>query len=167
MLDIGVTKLAIIGGIALVVIGPERLPGVARMAGNLLGRARRYMAEVKPSGTVAQHFQSHLTPYWKWIDSGMAMADVQIKQKADQHHAERQAEYQRMRHMLRFQARTPQGRGEGGGTVDSNAVAKSIADFYSRYVHDSFEHFSATGGTLQNDLSTPDYYHLRQLNQPV
>jgi sec-independent protein translocase protein TatB len=47
MFDIGVTKLAIIGAIALVVIGPERLPGVARMAGNLLGRARSYMAEVK------------------------------------------------------------------------------------------------------------------------
>lgn len=47
MLDIGVTKLAVIGAIALVVIGPERLPGVARMAGNLLGRARRYMADVK------------------------------------------------------------------------------------------------------------------------
>ena len=47
MLDIGVTKLAIIGAIALVVIGPERLPGVARMVGNLLGRARTYMAEVK------------------------------------------------------------------------------------------------------------------------
>ena len=47
MLDIGVTKLAIIGAIALVVIGPERLTGVARMAGNLLGRARSYMAEVK------------------------------------------------------------------------------------------------------------------------
>jgi sec-independent protein translocase protein TatB len=47
MLDIGVTKLAIIGAIALVVIGPERLPGVARMAGTLLGRARNYMAEVK------------------------------------------------------------------------------------------------------------------------
>ena len=47
MLDIGVTKIAIIGAIALVVIGPERLPGVARMAGNLLGRARSYMAEVK------------------------------------------------------------------------------------------------------------------------
>lgn len=47
MLDIGVTKLAIIGAIALVVIGPERLPAVARMAGTLLGRARSYMAEVK------------------------------------------------------------------------------------------------------------------------
>lgn len=47
MLDIGVTKLAIFGGIALIVIGPERLPGVARMVGTLLGRAQRYVAEVK------------------------------------------------------------------------------------------------------------------------
>ena len=47
MFDIGVTKIALIGAIALIVIGPEKLPGVARMAGNLLGRARNYMAEVK------------------------------------------------------------------------------------------------------------------------
>lgn len=47
MIDIGVTKLAIIGGIALVVIGPEKLPGLARTAGTLLGRARRYIADVK------------------------------------------------------------------------------------------------------------------------
>jgi sec-independent protein translocase protein TatB len=47
MFDIGVTKLAIIGGIALIVIGPERLPRVARMAGTLLGRAQRYVADVK------------------------------------------------------------------------------------------------------------------------
>ena len=47
MLDIGVSKLLIIGGIALVVIGPERLPRVARMAGTLLGRAQRYVSDVK------------------------------------------------------------------------------------------------------------------------
>ena len=47
MLDIGVTKLAILGAIALVVIGPERLPSVARTVGTLLGRARSYMADVK------------------------------------------------------------------------------------------------------------------------
>ena len=47
MIDIGVTKLAIIGGIALVVIGPEKLPGLARTIGTLLGRARRYVADVK------------------------------------------------------------------------------------------------------------------------
>lgn len=47
MFDIGVTKLAIIGGIALVVIGPEKLPALARTMGALVGRARRYVADVK------------------------------------------------------------------------------------------------------------------------
>ena len=47
MLDIGVTKLAIIGGIALIVIGPEKLPSLAKTIGALLGRARRYVADVK------------------------------------------------------------------------------------------------------------------------
>lgn len=47
MIDIGVTKLAIIGGIALLVIGPEKLPGLAKTIGTLLGRARRYVADVK------------------------------------------------------------------------------------------------------------------------
>lgn len=47
MFDIGVTKLALVGGIALIVIGPERLPRVARMVGTLLGRAQRYVADVK------------------------------------------------------------------------------------------------------------------------
>jgi sec-independent protein translocase protein TatB len=47
MFDIGVTKLALVGGIALIVIGPERLPALARMIGTLLGRAQRYVADVK------------------------------------------------------------------------------------------------------------------------
>jgi sec-independent protein translocase protein TatB len=47
VIDIGITKLAIIGGIALVVIGPEKLPGLAKTIGTLLGRARRYVADVK------------------------------------------------------------------------------------------------------------------------
>ena len=47
MFDIGVTKLAIVGGIALIVIGPEKLPGLARTFGTMLGRARRYVADVK------------------------------------------------------------------------------------------------------------------------
>jgi sec-independent protein translocase protein TatB len=47
MLDIGFSKILLIGGIALVVIGPERLPRVARTIGTLLGRAQRYVADVK------------------------------------------------------------------------------------------------------------------------
>lgn len=47
MIDLGISKLALIGAVALVVIGPEKLPGVARMVGTLLGRAQRYMSDVK------------------------------------------------------------------------------------------------------------------------
>lgn len=47
MIDIGLTKIALIAVVALVVIGPEKLPRVARMAGTLFGRAQRYMNQVK------------------------------------------------------------------------------------------------------------------------
>lgn len=47
MIDLGLSKLAIIGAVALVVIGPEKLPKVARMAGTLYGRAQRYLHDVK------------------------------------------------------------------------------------------------------------------------
>ncbi len=47
MFDIGFTELLVIGVVALVVIGPERLPRVARTAGHLYGRMQRYVASVK------------------------------------------------------------------------------------------------------------------------
>jgi sec-independent protein translocase protein TatB len=45
--DISFSELLVIGVIALVVIGPERLPKVARTVGHLLGRAQRYVSDVK------------------------------------------------------------------------------------------------------------------------
>ena len=47
MIDIAFSELLIIGVAALIFVGPERLPKVARMAGTLLGRAQRYMNDVK------------------------------------------------------------------------------------------------------------------------
>jgi sec-independent protein translocase protein TatB len=47
MFDIAFDKLAMIGAVALIVIGPERLPRVARTAGHLLGKAKSYMAQVQ------------------------------------------------------------------------------------------------------------------------
>jgi sec-independent protein translocase protein TatB len=47
MFDLDITKLVVIGVVALVVIGPERLPRVARTAGVLFGRLQRYVAQVK------------------------------------------------------------------------------------------------------------------------
>ena len=47
MFDIGISELGVIGVVALIVLGPEKLPRVARTVGNLMGRAQRYMADVK------------------------------------------------------------------------------------------------------------------------
>ena len=47
MFDVSFTELMLIGVIALVVIGPERLPKVARTIGHLVGRAQRYVSDVK------------------------------------------------------------------------------------------------------------------------
>ena len=47
MFDISFTELMVIGIIALIVIGPERLPKVARTLGHLMGRAQRYVNDVK------------------------------------------------------------------------------------------------------------------------
>jgi len=47
MFDIGFSEIVVIGVVALVVIGPERLPKTARMLGHLFGRLQRYVNEVK------------------------------------------------------------------------------------------------------------------------
>ncbi len=47
MFDVGFSELIVIGIVALVVIGPERLPKVARTVGHLLGRMQRYVNDVK------------------------------------------------------------------------------------------------------------------------
>jgi sec-independent protein translocase protein TatB len=47
MFDIGFSEMIVIGLVALIVIGPERLPRVARTLGHLAGRLQRYVADVK------------------------------------------------------------------------------------------------------------------------
>ena len=47
MFDFGFSELIVIGIVLLVVVGPERLPKVARTAGHLLGRVQRYVSDVK------------------------------------------------------------------------------------------------------------------------
>jgi sec-independent protein translocase protein TatB len=47
LIDLGLTKLAVIGAVALVVIGPERLPTVARVTGRLYGKLQGYLSALK------------------------------------------------------------------------------------------------------------------------
>jgi sec-independent protein translocase protein TatB len=47
VIDLGLSKMALIGAVALIVIGPEKLPRVARTVATLLGKAQRYVNDVK------------------------------------------------------------------------------------------------------------------------
>jgi sec-independent protein translocase protein TatB len=47
MFDIAFTELMVIGLVALIVIGPEKLPRMARTVGHLAGRLQRYVSDVK------------------------------------------------------------------------------------------------------------------------
>ena len=47
MFDVSLSELAVVGVVALLVIGPEKLPKVARTLGALTGRFNRYVAQVK------------------------------------------------------------------------------------------------------------------------
>lgn len=47
MFDFSFTELMVVGAVALVVIGPEKLPKVARTIGHLVGRMQRYVTDVK------------------------------------------------------------------------------------------------------------------------
>lgn len=55
MFDFGFSELMVVGVVALVVIGPERLPKVAKTVGHLLGRAQRYVSDVK--GDIQREFE--------------------------------------------------------------------------------------------------------------
>ena len=55
MFDVGFSELVLIAVVALVVVGPERLPKVARTVGALVGRMRNYVATVK--GEVEREMQ--------------------------------------------------------------------------------------------------------------
>ena len=47
MLDFGFSEMLLVGIVALVVLGPERLPVVAKTAGEWVGKAQRFVAQVK------------------------------------------------------------------------------------------------------------------------
>ena len=74
MFDLDVSKLAVIGAVALVVIGPEKMPRVARTIGTLLGKAQRYISDVKSEVNRSMDMED-LKKMKETMDS--AMTDVQ------------------------------------------------------------------------------------------
>lgn len=62
MLDMGILEIGVVAVVALLVIGPERMPTVARKAGKMLGSVRRMWANVKEDIDKAADFNVHDKP---------------------------------------------------------------------------------------------------------
>jgi sec-independent protein translocase protein TatB len=90
MFDVGFSEMLVIAIVALVVIGPERLPRVARTAGILFGRLQRYVAQVKSDihremeaadlGKVKTEFESAARSIKEDIESQAADAERGIRE---------------------------------------------------------------------------------------
>jgi sec-independent protein translocase protein TatB len=90
MFDFGFSKLLLIGIVALVVIGPERLPRVARTLGHLYGRLQRYVTQVKADinreidiaelGKVKTEFESAARSFQSDVEAKVADAEHEIRE---------------------------------------------------------------------------------------
>jgi sec-independent protein translocase protein TatB len=89
MFDVGFSELIVIGVVALVVIGPERLPKVARTVGVLVGRLQRYVSQVKADinremetaelGKVKQEFESAARSFQAEVESKASEVEREIR----------------------------------------------------------------------------------------
>jgi sec-independent protein translocase protein TatB len=89
MFDIGFSEMLVCAIVALVVIGPERLPRVARTMGHLFGRLQRYVAQVKTDinremelaelGKVKSEFENAARSFQSEVQSKAAEAEREIR----------------------------------------------------------------------------------------
>jgi sec-independent protein translocase protein TatB len=82
MFDLSFTEIAIVGVVALVVIGPERLPKVARTAGHMFGRFQRYVATVK-SDLQREMDASELAKVKQEVDAAARVFEQSVKEHAN------------------------------------------------------------------------------------
>jgi sec-independent protein translocase protein TatB len=90
MFDFGFSKLLLLGIVALVVIGPERLPRVARTLGHLYGRLQRYVTQVKADihremevaelGKVKTEFENAARSFQNEIESKAGDVEREIRE---------------------------------------------------------------------------------------
>jgi sec-independent protein translocase protein TatB len=90
MFDFGFSKLFLLGIVALVVIGPERLPKVARTVGHLYGRLQRYVTQVKSDinremeaadlGKMKTEFETAARSFQSDVESSVRSASEEMRE---------------------------------------------------------------------------------------
>ena len=94
MFDFGFSELLVIGVVLLIVVGPERLPKVARTAGHLIGRVQRYVSDVKSDiqreiqleelKKLQDQVRQQADALEASVRAGMATAEAGVAQVADE-----------------------------------------------------------------------------------
>ena len=99
MFDIGFSEIMVVAVVALIVIGPERLPKAARTLGHLFGRLQRYVNDVKSDinreieldelrklqqqvKTAAQDFETSITTAAKDVETGVRSVESELNAAA-------------------------------------------------------------------------------------
>ena len=99
MFDVGFSELMVIAVVALIVIGPERLPKAARTLGHLFGRLQRYVNDVKSDinreieldelrklqqqvKTAAHDFETSMTSAAKDVETGVRSVEAELNAAA-------------------------------------------------------------------------------------
>lgn len=122
MFDVSLTELMVIGVVALIVIGPERLPKVARTVGHLLGRAQRYVNDVKSD--IQREIELDELRKFK---NEMEDAAQGVKQSLNDTHAALQEPVQQFRAELDEVAREASGKpAAAAGTDAASAPAEPL-----------------------------------------
>src|SRR5437868_11743061 len=100
MFDIGFSEILVIGVVALIVIGPERLPKVARTLGHMFGRLQRYVNDVKADinreieldelrklqgevQSAARDLESSMTGAAREVESGVRSVEAELNDGAN------------------------------------------------------------------------------------
>lgn len=118
MFDVSLTELMVIGVVALIVIGPERLPKVARTVGHLLGRAQRYVNDVKSD--IQREIELDALRKFK---SEMETAAQDVQQSLNDTHNALQEPVQQFRAELDEVAREASGKPAIAAGAESTAAA--------------------------------------------
>jgi sec-independent protein translocase protein TatB len=94
MFDIGFSELLVIGVVALIVIGPEKLPRLARTLGHLAGRMQRYVSDVKADinreieledlKKMRDSMQQAASDFQSSVTSEMSKTEAELNQTADE-----------------------------------------------------------------------------------
>ena len=101
MFDIGFTEIVVIAVVALIVIGPQRLPKTARTLGHLFGRLQRYVNDVKSDisremeleelrklqqemKSAASDLESSMTAAARDVETGMRGVEAQLNAGASE-----------------------------------------------------------------------------------